>query len=332
MATCGSLRHIFENTIPENNSSTSSSLIDSLSSWKHIRTLKPPLDHSFTEIFGELHFKETHPNQTTSPSSFFPPPSSSSSSSSSFFVPPSSSSSASAAASFPVINSVSQWSDNENQQDEKTSDGYLQPYHCKSESFSSLNSDSLQLCTEGLGSESLDDTEDLKMEAQNNGCSNNNSHHNLGEKLHVRRHSDDSYCRKIRLNGRTIFPPPIPYIGQTGKPSVSFESYRKNGRFVLKEVRTPTHECLQASREDGRLRLTFIQPNDEDDDVDNNVVEEDDNDENTVEDDDDDYDDDDDVEDDGNGEGGEGKFGGVIRIEEEEERGVEFKEEDEAKS
>uniref|UniRef100_A0A803MW33 Uncharacterized protein n=1 Tax=Chenopodium quinoa TaxID=63459 RepID=A0A803MW33_CHEQI len=214
MAACKSLRHIFENTIvPENNSSPSSasSLIDSLSSWNHIKTLKPPLDHSFTEIFGELHFKENHSNPT---SSFFPPP-------------PTSTSVASA---FP-IDLVSQKSDIDKQQDEKsggaltsfpTNDGYSRPYHRKSDSFSSLNSDSLQLCTEGLGSESLGDVEDLTLEVQN-----------TNPKLHVRRHSSDSYCRKIKVNGATMFPPPIAYIGQAGKPSVSFQSYRENGRYQI---------------------------------------------------------------------------------------------------
>uniref|UniRef100_A0A803LD08 FAF domain-containing protein n=1 Tax=Chenopodium quinoa TaxID=63459 RepID=A0A803LD08_CHEQI len=215
MAACKSLRHIFENTIvPENSSSPSSasSLIDSLSPWNHIKALKPPLDHSFTEIFGELHFKENHSNPT---SSFFPPLRSTS-----------------VASAFP-IDLVSEKSDIDKQQDEKsggaltsfpTNDGYSRPYHRKSDSFSSLNSDSLQLCTEGLGSESLGDVEDLTLEVQN-----------TNSKLHARRHSSDSYCRKIKVNGATMFPPPIAYIGQAGKPSVSFQSYRENGRFVLKE-------------------------------------------------------------------------------------------------
>ncbi|XP_021856801.2 protein FANTASTIC FOUR 3 [Spinacia oleracea] len=295
MATCGSLRHIFENTIvPENNHSSSStstsSLIDSLSPWNHIKTIKPHPDHSFTEIFGELHFKETHPNPTSSSlSSFFPPPSLSSSSS----VP----------AAFPIdlVNSGSSVIDK--QQDEKSyssNDGYSRaPYHRKSESFSSLNSDSLQLCTEGLGSESLGDVEDLLMEVQNT-----KSHDD--EKVLVRRHSSDCYCRKMRVNEKTMFPPPIPYIGQAGKPSVSFQSYRQDGRFVLKEVRIPTHECLQASREDGRLRLSIVQPG--------NDEEEEEEEEEDDEDDDDIAADDDDIVVEGD-DGGEGEMDDIERIE-----------------
>ncbi|KAK4785596.1 hypothetical protein SAY86_002285 [Trapa natans] len=58
------------------------------------------------------------------------------------------------------------------------------------------------------------------------------------------------------------YPPPIPSISMSGKPWVCFKSYRHDGRFVLKEIRIPTKELLQASREDGRLRLHFIQPKD----------------------------------------------------------------------
>lgn len=144
--------------------------------------------------------------------------------------------------------------------------------------------------------------EDLKIEVHDT-----ESHNHMGEKVHVRRHSTDSYCRKIRSNGKTMFPPPIPYIGQTGKPSVSYQSYRQNGRFVLKEVRTPTQECLKASREDGRLRLSFVQP-DEDDEEEGNVVED---------------------KDDGEKEEGEGEM--RKDEEEEEDRRDGVKEEDEAK-
>ncbi|KAE8735600.1 putative Beta-ureidopropionase [Hibiscus syriacus] len=59
------------------------------------------------------------------------------------------------------------------------------------------------------------------------------------------------------------FLPPISCIGKNGKPLVLFKSFRKDERFVLKQVRTPTQELLHAYREDGRLKLQFMQPNDE---------------------------------------------------------------------
>lgn len=251
MAACKSLRHIFESTIPENKSP---SLLDSLSSLNHIRTFKPPLDHhSFTEIFGELHFRENHSNPTGAAAS---------SSSLSFLQPPTipgSSIPIDSVSQIPNHDKQNQKSGDENTLFSTNNDGYSLPYHRRSES---LNSDSLQLCTEGLGSESLGDVEDLKIEEQNTG-------NRMEEKtVHVRRQSSDSYLRKKRSNGKTMFPPPISYIGQAGKPSVSFQSYRKNGRFVLKEVRIPTQECLRACREDGRLRLSIVQPNNDDEDED----------------------------------------------------------------
>ncbi|KAL9235424.1 hypothetical protein vseg_010182 [Gypsophila vaccaria] len=260
MSTCGSsLRHIFESTIHEN--SPSSSLIESLSSsLKQIRPVKPPLEHSFTEIFGELHFREKSDLLYSSPN-------------------------------------VSQGCTGEdkwwnNCTDDNKKNGYQgTSYHMRSDSFSSLNSESLQLCTEGLGSESLDYVEDLKIEFPGTWQSHNKNDENnsndsrsdnysfmnknsrkLGEKVRCRAHSGDQY-RKRRTNEET-FPPPISCIGKTGKPSVWFQSFRKDGRFVLKEVKIPTYEHLHASREDGNLRLRFIQPSDQDDDDDDDDISE----------------------------------------------------------
>ncbi|KAL0370193.1 UNVERIFIED_CONTAM: hypothetical protein Sangu_0337400 [Sesamum angustifolium] len=59
------------------------------------------------------------------------------------------------------------------------------------------------------------------------------------------------------------FPPPISCIGQCRKPWVCLKSFREDGRFILKEIRIPTQELLHACRENGRLKLQFIQPDDE---------------------------------------------------------------------
>ncbi|KAE8691062.1 Rho GTPase activating protein with PAK-box/P21-Rho-binding domain [Hibiscus syriacus] len=59
------------------------------------------------------------------------------------------------------------------------------------------------------------------------------------------------------------FPPPISCIGKSGKPCFCFKSYREGGRFVLEQVKVPTQEFLHACREDGRLKLRFVQPNDD---------------------------------------------------------------------
>ncbi|RDX80155.1 hypothetical protein CR513_39325, partial [Mucuna pruriens] len=211
MATCGSLQHIFDTLLPEN-----PTLLESLS-WNQIKPKEQT--PSFTEIFGELHFKESP----------IPISSSSSSSSSSPSTPHLSTSSST----------------------EITNCG-----HKSSDSFSSLSSESLHLCTEGLGFESSDDVEDLK----DNGM--NENWETCKEKEGVKKYatSEGEYCRRSRV---CEYPPPISCIGRSGKPCVSFRSYRTDGRFVLKEIRIPTHEFLHACREDGRLKLHFVHPQDQ---------------------------------------------------------------------
>lgn len=120
--------------------------------------------------------------------------------------------------------------------------------HGKNDSFSSMNSDSLQLCTEGLGFESCGDLEDLRIETDDN-C-----------RFREERKRRRCEFRRSRSMGAAGFPPPIPSISTSGKPWVCFKSYRQGGRFVLKEIRIPTVELLQSSREGGRLRLRFVQP------------------------------------------------------------------------
>lgn len=105
----------------------------------------------------------------------------------------------------------------------------------------------MQLCTEGLGFESSDDVEDLK-------DGTNESWERFKEKEGVKRYVSSRVSE---------YPPPISSIGRSGRPWVCFKSYRSEGRFVLEEIRIPTHEFLHACREDGRLKLNFVHPDDE---------------------------------------------------------------------
>lgn len=153
-----------------------------------------------------------------------------------------------------------------------------------------MNSERLQLCTEGLGFESSDDVEELA-----NGT---NSHWQKKNKEEIRSTSlmitkgkhvvpENPSSEFVKKS----FPPPISCIGKTGKPGVCFKTYRKNGRFVLKEMRIPTREYfLHACREDGRLKLQFFHS--EEDDEEEEIPEEE------EEEDDDDDDDDDESEND----------------------------------
>uniref|UniRef100_A0A7C8ZHC9 FAF domain-containing protein n=1 Tax=Opuntia streptacantha TaxID=393608 RepID=A0A7C8ZHC9_OPUST len=228
MATCRGIHHIFDTNpaIPEN----LSSFIDSISNpWTKINPPNPIDHHSFTEIFGELHFKE-NPNNTTSYSS-----------------------------SQINRNGTQQGQEQEPEPEEEEkwrNISKFSPYHRRSESSSSMNSESLQLCTEGLGFESLDNLEDLDMDFQSK----------VREKVVDQRKGYLKKGENKKGKDQRGFPPPISSIGgnNVGKPWVCFESYKEDGRFILKEVRIPTQECLHACREHGRLRLSFVQETDED--------------------------------------------------------------------
>lgn len=121
-----------------------------------------------------------------------------------------------------------------------------------------MNPESLQLCTEGLGFESSADVEELKSDVKTDIWEKKGENF-LHDQISV---GSGEVTRRVRKSGGE-FPPPISCIGESGKPWVWFESYRQNGRFVLKEIRVPSQEFLHASREDGRLKLQFFQADEE---------------------------------------------------------------------
>ncbi|KZV30541.1 hypothetical protein F511_05691 [Dorcoceras hygrometricum] len=228
MATCGSLDHIFEKPLPEN-----PTLLESLSSWNQIKSMKPIDDSSFTEIFGELHFKEkSHVH-------FLPEPSSNST---------------------PFAGKDDP--DRDKHESKIFTSSYGFPFNQRKQY--DKNSDSLSLCTEGLGSESSDDVDDLW---SNDHTYRNEYQQHEDRKVNTR---NIKFSENDRFN-RGEFPPPISCIGRSGQPGVCFKSYRQDGRFILKEIRIPTQEVLHACRENGRLKLQFIQSDDE-------ILEEDDDD------------------------------------------------------
>lgn len=59
------------------------------------------------------------------------------------------------------------------------------------------------------------------------------------------------------------FPPPLPSIARNGQPCVFLKPLRKDGRFMLQEVKAPRQEFLHASRQDGRLRLQLVRNDDD---------------------------------------------------------------------
>uniref|UniRef100_A0ACD5YTU8 Uncharacterized protein n=1 Tax=Avena sativa TaxID=4498 RepID=A0ACD5YTU8_AVESA len=108
------------------------------------------------------------------------------------------------------------------------------------------------LCTEGLGSESSESSggvdlgdaiEDMEAE-QYKGVQHFHDH-------------EETTVPARASGGRRVFPPPISVIGAAGKPWQYLRAHRGDGRLVLREVRIPSRELLQACREDGRLKLHF---------------------------------------------------------------------------
>lgn len=111
------------------------------------------------------------------------------------------------------------------------------------------------LCTEGLGSESSGDVhlDDLLNDIGNV--------HDGQQGLPCESQLCDSDDQPARARiSRKAFPPPISVIGAGGKPWLYLRSHKEDGRLVLREVRIPSQELLQARREDGRFKLRFAQP------------------------------------------------------------------------
>ncbi|KZV17977.1 hypothetical protein F511_36943 [Dorcoceras hygrometricum] len=243
MAACGGLEHIFEKPLPDN-----STFLESLSPWKQIKSMKSVDDSSsFSELFGELHFKESHANEiSSSPSSL--------SSNSSI------SSSNQCRINIPGVSSIHQ---EKNKNPISNYDPLRHKKHYNhSDSLSSMNSESLSMCTEGLGSESSDDVEDLLGNEDSVHEWRNQEERRSTTKNITENNNNWGESRRSRICRREI-PPPISCIGRNGKPWVCFKSFREDGRFILKEVRIPTQEFLHACRENGRLRLRFVHSDDE---------------------------------------------------------------------
>ncbi|GJN28288.1 hypothetical protein PR202_gb16395 [Eleusine coracana subsp. coracana] len=210
----GGLRRLFEKPMPEN-----PTLLEALSAWNHHRAhpnTKPIDPASFTEIFGELHFQEKPEQQRAAVLPRGPPPRA---------TPPSS------------------WADEaDKSKDDSSLDALLRPKPAasggvkRSASFCMKKSSasSLLLCTEGLGSESTVDADDmLKDDGDAEAAAIVSKEDKEAE--------EQAAAAAAKAAGEKKPPP----------------SFRADGRFVLMEVVIPGKELLQAYREGGRLRLQF---------------------------------------------------------------------------
>uniref|UniRef100_A0ACD5ZGH3 Uncharacterized protein n=1 Tax=Avena sativa TaxID=4498 RepID=A0ACD5ZGH3_AVESA len=109
------------------------------------------------------------------------------------------------------------------------------------------------LCTEGLGSESSESSGDVDL---GDAIEDKEAEQYKGLQ-HFDDHEETTTVPARASGGGRVFPPPISVIGAAGKPWQYLRAHRGDGRLVLREVRIPSRELLQACREDGRLKLHF---------------------------------------------------------------------------
>ncbi|XP_050373938.1 protein FANTASTIC FOUR 3-like [Argentina anserina] len=119
-------------------------------------------------------------------------------------------------------------------------------YNKYSSSATRLNQKSLEMCTENLGNE----TGTILIE--------NNIFESKDTSLLVKRDQQkQSKSLGVKKSANVHnFPPPLTTI--SGSESLRVRPHREDGRLILKAVKAPlTHNCLQAERSNGRLRLCF---------------------------------------------------------------------------
>ncbi|BAF27624.1 protein FAF-like, chloroplastic [Oryza sativa Japonica Group] len=252
----GALKRLFEKPLPEN-----PTLLEALSAWNHTHRKKLVDPASFTEIFGELHFQEKPPvvdslaRAAARPSPSPPPP-----------PPP-----RRTVSWLDITDAATADNDNDKSKDDSSLDALLKPPRPasggatvkRSASFCLKSSTSLLLCTEGLGSESTVDADDMVKDGDGSGAVVDSGMDVDDDASDVAAAvaGDDAFGAGGKENRPPppppSFPPPIRSIGRGGKPSVCFRSVRAEGRFVLMEVVIPGKDLLRATREGGRLRLQF---------------------------------------------------------------------------
>ncbi|KAJ8501101.1 hypothetical protein OPV22_011653 [Ensete ventricosum] len=244
MAACGGLTSLFEKPVPEK-----PTLIESLSSWSQIMSKKPVDNARFTEILGELRFQEKPAPPPASIHQTVPPPVA-----------------VDRALSFDLSDLCQQKCGGHSSFQALLGLPNNQ-YVCSAsarchDGFPPKNSDKLQLCTERLGSESSDDVDDLIEEDVDEWSSDQWKEKMDAERQALANGGMSGNCSDVRTRTGG-FPPPVYSIGKSGRPWIYYRSYRKNGRFVLTEIRIPTQEFLRASRQDGRLRLQLVHPDED---------------------------------------------------------------------
>ncbi|KAF3436304.1 hypothetical protein FNV43_RR23396 [Rhamnella rubrinervis] len=158
----------------------------------------------------------------------------------------------------------------------KTEKVYVHPLVKRSSSL--LSKESLEMCTESLGSETGSDVSESSYNSEIALLSVEN------EKFPTTTTRQSSRLREVwsppppkkRLNRSTSFPPPLTSI--SGSVGLQVRPHREEGRLVLEAVTVSScRTYFHAERADGRLRLRLVNnfpPNYDNDDAENQEVEE----------------------------------------------------------
>ncbi|CAL9202989.1 unnamed protein product [Musa hybrid cultivar] len=154
-------------------------------------------------------------------------------------------------------------------------------------SRSLLSQESLEICTENLGSETgseyfsfMDDLDycgpllGFDVEKEEEKKDSEEKHFVVpedgAEASGVRRHqakelkSVNYHCSIGRRSPLKSFPPPLPSISRRNGPCLHMRPHRRDGRLVVEAVLVPCQNYLHAQRVDGRLLLSFIDATSED--------------------------------------------------------------------
>lgn len=130
-------------------------------------------------------------------------------------------------------------------------------------SGSSLSEKSLEICTESLGSETGSDgfssyppseIGDVDEEKDNDQQQQQQQISQSFEDMRIVKYN---YCSTRKMGPRS-FPPPLPSLAREDGAALHMQSHRQNGRLVLEAVSVPPQNYFLAQRQDGRLRLTFV--------------------------------------------------------------------------
>ncbi|CAA2956211.1 Hypothetical predicted protein [Olea europaea subsp. europaea] len=133
-------------------------------------------------------------------------------------------------------------------------------YVQRKSSFQKLTGNSLDLCTENLGSETgtecvTDSTSIFSSDTFNLQCENSSPMDQQQQREHQQMKSSRNDKMKTKSHS---FPPPLTTM--TGSSSLRIQPHREDGRLIIKAVETPFRRSyLQAERSHGRLRLSFFQ-------------------------------------------------------------------------